>query len=189
MSKEKTFNPRSARTPGEAEQKYVIAHGAPPHYVDGYGRVGPGAIVSLAPGVSPGRWMVEVSPEDAAKASADESDAQRLAVLAAAKIKANGNSGDRTRKEQADHSANMAKALADQEAAQREADAIAKAAKAADEAKQATDALGAEKQRADVLQSQLEASQHELAAVQVQLQKFTEAEAAKGEVKADAKSK
>jgi len=169
MSNAQTFKPRTARTPSDTEQKYVIAHGAPKHYVDGYGLVGPGAIVSLAPGVEPGRWMVEVNPEDAAKASADESDAQRLAVLAAAKIKVNGNSEDRTRKQQADQAAAMANALAGQEAAQREADAIAKAAKAADEAKQATDALDAEKQRATELQAQLDAANTALAATQTEL--------------------
>lgn len=91
MTKQKNINPRTARDPSPDEQKYVIADGAPKHYVDGYGLVGPGAIVSLAPGVTPGRWMLAVSESEVAKAMESDDGARRLAVLAAAKIKGNRN--------------------------------------------------------------------------------------------------
>ena len=162
----KAHNPRTARTPAEHEQKYVIADGAPLHYCDGYGLVGGGAIVSLAPGVTPGKWMVEISPEDAAKAAESEDNAQRLAVLAAAKIKAKGNADDVPRKKASDEAATEKAAAEAQAAAQREADAIAEAAKAQASEKAATDALAAEKQRADDLQSQLDAANSALAKAQ-----------------------
>ena len=164
-SKEKT-NPRTARTPADDEQKYVIADGAPRHYCDGYGLVGAGAIVSLAPGVTPGRWMVEVSPEDAAKAGESEENAQRLAVLAAAKIKARGNADDVPRKRAADDAATERAAAEAQEAAQREADAIKKAADADAKRKKADDDLAAERERAKGLEADLAAAREELAAYQ-----------------------
>lgn len=120
MSNNKALNPRTARTPAGGEQQYVIAQGAPQHYVDGYGLCNAGAIVTLAPGVDPGRWMVEVAPEDAEKAQASEADAQRLAVLAAAKIKAKANSQDVSRKQAADQ-ATAEKQRADELQAQLEA--------------------------------------------------------------------
>lgn len=175
-SNTKPLNPRTARNPEASEQKYVIAAGAPSNcYVDGYGLVGPGAIVSLAPGVEPGRWMVEVNPEDAAKASADEADAQRLAVLAAAKIKVEGHDAQRERKKQADHASNMAAALAQQESAQREADAIQAAAAAAAQSKQFSDDLDAEKARTAELQAQLDAANANLASTQTELQGLKDA--------------
>lgn len=120
MSNTKALNPRTARTPAGGEQQYVLAHGAPTHYVDGYGLCNAGAIVTLAPGVTPGRWYVEVAPEDAEKAQASEADAQRLAVLAAAKIKAKANSEDVGRKQAADQ-ATAEKQRADELQAQLEA--------------------------------------------------------------------
>ena len=186
----KAVNPRNARNPREGEQQYVIAHGAPKHYVDGYGLVGPGAIVTLAPGVTPGRWYVEVAPEDAEKAAASESDAQRLAVLAAARIKANGNQDDRNRKQAADESTHQQRISEEQARAQAEADGIARVAAADAKAQAAADQATAEKKRADDLQAQLEASRQELAAAQSQLEKVnaaTEADKAKGDAKAEAK--
>ena len=185
MTNTKSLNPRTARTPSAAEQQYVIAHGAPQHYVDGYGLVGAGAIVTLAPGVTPGRWYVEVAPEDAEKAASSESDAQRLAVLAAAKIKANANSDYVIRKQAADQAA-QAKAAADAQAkAKAESDAIAKLAASDAKAQAAADQATAEKQRADDLQAQLEAARKELAAAQSQLEKVNaaDAEAAKAKGK------
>lgn len=193
MSTTKALNPRTARTPADGEQQYVIAQGAPQHYVDGYGLCNAGAIVTLAPGVTPGRWYVEVSPEDAQKAQASEADSQRLAVLAAAKIKAKGNSEDVNRKQAADQ-ARQAQAAADAQAkAQDEADAIAKLAASDAKAQAAADQATAEKQRADELQAQLEASRRELAAAQSQLEKVnaaaTEADKAKGDAKTGDKPK
>lgn len=171
MSNVKPTNPRTARTPEASEQKYVIVAGAPNNcYVDGYGLVGPGAIVSLAPGVDPGMWMVEVNPEDAAKASADDTEAQRLAVLAAAKIKVEGRDAQKERKRQADVIKNLNASTALQEQAQREADAIATAAAAAEKAQRATDELEAEKQRAADLQAQLDAANTALASSQTELE-------------------
>lgn len=190
MSNTKALNPRTARTPSGGEQHYVIAQGAPTHYVDGYGLCNASAIVTLAPGVDPGRWMVEVAPEDAEKAQASEADAQRLAVLAAAKIKAKANSEDVSRKQAADQAA-QAQASADAQAkAQAEADAIAKLAAADAKAKAATDQATAEKTRADELQAQLDKVNADLAAAQSQLEKVNaaaEADKGKGESKADAK--
>lgn len=128
MSKQKNINPRTAREPSPDEQKYVIADGAPKHYVDGYGLVGPAAIVSLAPGVTPGRWMVEVSESDVAKAMESDDAARRLAVLAAAKIKGNRNEKDVQRKEAADEAAREAAQKEAEAEAKREADAMKKAA-------------------------------------------------------------
>lgn len=170
-SNQKPLNPRTARVPAESEQKYVIAHGAPQHYVNGYGLCGPGSIVSLEPGVTPGRWYVEVSPEDAEKAQASETDAQRLAVLAAAKIQAKANDKDVERKVEADKARREQAGIEAQEAAQREADAIKRAADAEASAKAATDETVAAKQRADELQKQLDKANTDLAAAQAQLDK------------------
>lgn len=179
-SQGRTLQARTARIPSDAEQKYVIAQGAPMHYVDGYGLVGAGAIVSLATGVTPGKWMVEVSPEDADKAGSSESDATRLAVLAAAKIKARGNSGDVERKRALDKEAEAAAAADAQAAAQREADAIAKAADAEAAARAEKDRAEQERDRADELQRQLDASNAELAKLQAE----KSAEGDKGTAKA-----
>lgn len=191
MSYNKALNPRTARTPAGGEQQYVIAHGAPQHYVDGYGLVGAGAIVTLAPGVTPGRWYVEVAPEDAEKAASSESDAQRLAVLAAAKIQAKANSEDVIRKQAADQAAQDKAAAEAQAKAKAEADAIAKLAASDAKAQAAADQATAEKQRADDLQAQLEASRQELAAAQAQLEKVNAAasEAAKASAKTGDKAK
>lgn len=170
-SNTKPMNPRTARTPSQDEQHYVIAQGAPKHYVDGYGLVGGGAIVTLATGVTPGKYMMEVAPEDAAKAQASESDAQRLAVLAAAKIKANANSGDVKRKQAADEKSREQANAEAQRLAQAEADAIEKARKADENAeKEASKAAAAEK-RANDLEEELEKARRDLAAAQSQLQK------------------
>lgn len=85
---EKPFQPRTARKPDATAitQHYVIAEGAPKHYVSGYGLVGPGAIVTLAEGVKPGQHLVEVSPEQAAKAGSDEAFRAELATNARAKV-------------------------------------------------------------------------------------------------------
>lgn len=178
-SNSKPLNPRNARTPTAGEQQYVIAHGAPKHYVDGYGLVGAGAIVTLAPGVDPGKWMVEVNPEDAAKAGETESDAQRLAVLAAAKIRANGNQDDRKRKQVADETANLQRIADEQARAQAEADGIARVAAADAAAQAATSEAAAAKQRADDLQAQLDKANADLAAAQTQVASLQGADQAK----------
>ncbi len=178
-SNSKPLNPRNARTPTAGEQQYVIANGAPKHYVDGYGLVGAGAVVTLAPGVDPGRWYVEISPEDAAKAAASESDAQRLAVLAAAKIKAGGNQDDRKRKQVADETAQLQRIADEQARAQAEADGIARVAEADAKAKAAGDEAAAAKARADDLQAQLDKANQDLAAAQTQVASLQGAEQAK----------
>lgn len=187
-SNSKPLNPRNARTPSGGEQQYVIAHGAPKHYVDGYGLVGAGAIVTLAPGVDPGKWMVEVNPEDAAKAGESESDGQRLAVLAAAKIKANGNQDDRKRKQVADETAQLQRIADEQVRAQAEADGIARVAEADAKAKAASDEATAAKARADDLQAQLDKANQDLAAAQKQVESLQGAEQAKAAT-ADAEKK
>jgi hypothetical protein len=149
------------------------------HYVDGYGRVSGGAIVTLAPGVTPGRWYVEVSPEDAQKAQSSESDAQRLAVLAAAKIQAKGNEGDRKRKEAADEAVNLQRIAEAHVRAQQEADGIARQAEADARAKAASEQADAERQRAEALQAQLDQATAQLATAQAQLENATAADADK----------
>lgn len=178
-SNSKSLNPRNARTPGAGEQQYVIAHGAPKHYVDGYGLVGAGAIVTLAPGVEPGKWMVEVAPEDAEKANGSESDGQRLAVLAAAKIRANGNQDDRKRKQALDETLQMQRIADEQARAQTEADGIARVAAADAKAQAAADEAAAAKARADDLQAQLDAANTALAAAQTQVASLQGADQAK----------
>lgn len=167
------LQPRTARTPSQEEQKYVIAEGAPVHYVDGYGLVRAGAIVSLAPGVTPGKWYVEVSPEDAAKASASEQGAIQLAVLAGAKIRARGNNSDVARKEAADE-VTLANAIArEQQRAQSEADAIEKAANADKQAAEAKDAEQRERDRADEAEKRAKQAEADLAKLQAQVAQST----------------
>lgn len=84
MSKNK--GPRNARTPQSDDVNYILAAGAPAHYVSGYGRVTAGGVVSAAKGVQVSGWMVQVSADEAAKASMDESYAAELAVKAADKV-------------------------------------------------------------------------------------------------------
>lgn len=187
MTNTKPLNPRTARTPAGGEQHYVIAHGAPKHYVDGYGLVGPGAVVTLAPGVDPGKWMVEVNPEDAAKAGETESDAQRLAVLAAAKIKAGGNQDDRKRKQALDETLQMQRIADEQARAQTEADGIARVAAADAKAQAAADEAAAAKARADELQAQLDKANQDLAAAQTQVASLQGADQAKASAEADKK--
>lgn len=187
MSSNKSLNPRNARTPGAGEQQYVIANGAPKHYVDGYGLVGAGAIVTLAPGVEPGRWMVEVNPEDAVKAGESESDAQRLSVLAAAKIRANGNQDDRKRKQVADETTQLQRIADEQARAQAEADGIARVAAADAAAQAATNEAAAAQKRADDLQAQLDAANTALAAAQTQVASLSQATTAEADKK-DGKS-
>lgn len=166
MSKKENMNPRTARVPAPGEQQYVIAKGAPMHYVDGYGLCGPGAIVTLAPGVTPGKWMLEVSPEDAAKAGASESEAQRLATLAAATIKARGNEADVKRKKASDDEARKQAEKEAVEAAKREADAIKKADDAAKEAQTEKDRAEQERARADEAERRAKAAEEQLAKLQ-----------------------
>lgn len=183
MSNAKPLTPRTARTPRENEQQYVIADGAPKHYVDGYGLVGSGAIVTLAPGVDPGKWYVEISPEDADKANASESDRQRLAVLAAAKIKVGGNAEDKTRKQQIDKAVLEQRDLELVAAAQREADAMAATAAAQAKAQEEADKVVAERQRAESAESELSAARQQLAAVQTELEQLKKTDDKAGSAK------
>lgn len=84
MSKNK--GPRNARTPQADDVNYILAAGAPAHYVSGYGRVTAGGVVSAAKGEQVSGWLVKVSADEAAKASMDESYAAELAVKAADKV-------------------------------------------------------------------------------------------------------
>lgn len=134
--KDPTINPRTARTPADSEPKYVIAYGAPKHYVSGYGICGAGDIVSLAPGVSPGKHMVEVAQADVDKVNEDPTgtEAIRLSVLARSKITAGKNDKDADRKEAKDEAALAAAAKQAEAEAKKEADALAAQKKADDEA-------------------------------------------------------
>lgn len=166
MSKKENMNPRTARVPQPGEQQYVIAKGAPTHYVDGYGLVGAGAIVTLAPGVTPGKWMLEVSPEDAAKAGMSDADAQRLATLAAATIKSRGNDADIKRKKAADDEARKQSEKEAVEAAKREAEAMKRADDAEQEAKSEKDRAEQERARADEAERRVKEAEAELAKLQ-----------------------
>lgn len=83
------MNPRTSRKASLADDgpQFVVIEGAPKHYVSGFGVVGPGAIVTLAKGVKPGKFLQPVHPRDAAKASASQEDADKLAAAAADKDK------------------------------------------------------------------------------------------------------
>lgn len=163
-------NTRTARTPGDEEPKYVIANGAPPHYVDGYGLVGPGAIVTLAPGVEPGRWYMEVAPEDAAKAATDQAAAQRLAALAAVQVGERAREQDLSRKRAFDQLASQKQQEEAEANAQRESEAIARASAAEAKERKAQDDLTAEREGRKALEAELEATRAELAKFQQQAQ-------------------
>lgn len=77
-------NGRTARIPEAGEPFFVIATGAPRHYVSGYGLVGPAAIVSLPIGEEVSPWMGTITPEQAREAQADIAVARQLADAAAA---------------------------------------------------------------------------------------------------------
>ncbi len=181
MSRNTTFKPRTARTPQDGEPQYVIAHGAPMHYVDGYGYVGAGAIVSLALGVTPGRWMVEVAPEDAAKALASEDDAQRLAIVAAAKIAANKNADDEKRKKLKDAEGEAQRAEAEQARAQAEADGLAKVAEAEAKALEEAGRADSAKQEAEAAKAERDKAVTDLAAAQARIADLEAANAAQKE--------
>lgn len=188
----KPLNPRNAREPsGDSGPFYVLAEGAPQHYVDGYGLCNAGAIVTLAPGIDPGKWYVEVAQEDAEKAMGSESDAQRLAAMAAAKIKAGGNANDRKRKQVADETIQLQRIAEEQARAQAEADGIARVAQADAKVKVATDEAAAAKAYADDLKAQLDAANNALADAQTQVASLQGAEQAKqsgGDEKKDGKA-
>lgn len=73
----KPLKVRTAREPSPNDTQYIIVAGAPRHYVSGYGLVGPGAFVSLAEGVKPGKYMAEVTAKE--KAAVDSESDDRLA--------------------------------------------------------------------------------------------------------------
>lgn len=83
----KPINPRTARTPGQGEQHYIIANGAPEHYVSGYGQVRGGHVVTLPKNQEPSRWFGKISPDQAAEAQADPAVAAKLAAKAAENVK------------------------------------------------------------------------------------------------------
>jgi len=116
---------RTARTPRDDEAQYVIIEGAPKHYVSGFGLVGPGSIVSLAAGVTPGKWLQQVNPSDAEKASVDVEAAGRLASKAAER--AADQEPERATREAAEKAAAVRTASADLAAADRVAAAQAQA--------------------------------------------------------------
>lgn len=81
----KVVQTRTERTE-TAGKAFVIAAGAPKHYIPGYGVVGPGDIVTLAAGCEPGKWLIHVADSDVAKVQADPSMAAILAEKAAEKL-------------------------------------------------------------------------------------------------------
>jgi hypothetical protein len=174
----KPLNPRTERVPKDGEPQYILADGAPQHYVAGYGLCGAGAIVTLQPGVEPGKWYVEINPEDAAKAESSEVDRQRLAALAAAKIKAKGNQGDAARKRQLDEAALSQQQAAIMAAGESEAAAILRAGQAEQAAREATDQLTAANDRASQAEKELAATQQQLAELQQQAEKMQAAQQA-----------
>jgi hypothetical protein len=76
------FNPRTARAPAAPGDLFIVAAGAPRHYITGHGVVGPGAIVALEPGTQPGDHLYPISAESAAKANEDENERGRFADAA-----------------------------------------------------------------------------------------------------------
>lgn len=124
MSKNK--GPRNARTPQADEENYIVAAGAPAHYVSGYGRVTAGAVVSAPKGEEVSGWLVKVSASEAAKAGMDEDYAAELAAEAAEKVPDSAKSRRATPAavaSDADQSKELAKAKKEAEDARAEAEA------------------------------------------------------------------
>lgn len=82
----KAFNPRNARNPDEGVA-YVIATGAPRHYVSGHGLVGGGALVRQRASITPGPTMLRLSEEQYQQALADPAFAKQLADKAAVQMR------------------------------------------------------------------------------------------------------
>ena len=58
----KRVNVRTARKAFSAEGvAYVVAEGAPRHYISGFGIVGPGDVVTLDASVKPGDYLTKVT--------------------------------------------------------------------------------------------------------------------------------
>lgn len=166
-------NPRTARTPNGEGPYYVLVEGAPKHYVDGYGLVRGGAVVTLAPGVDPGKYYVEITAEEYAKAGADETFAQALAAVA--KAKANERqAGDRERKRVLDQQALSDRNAQAEEAARKEAAALQQAADAQRKADEASEAGKQAEDRAKAAEQALEDERQRLAAAEAELAKYRE---------------
>ena len=71
----------------QAGKVYVIAAGAPKHYIGGYGVCEAGDIVTLPAGTEPGKWLIHVNESDVQKVQADPSLAPSLAEAAAGRMK------------------------------------------------------------------------------------------------------
>jgi hypothetical protein len=165
---------RNARTPTEAGPYYVLAEGAPKHYIDGFGLCFGGALFTLAPGVEPGIHMVEITADEYQKASGDESFAMQLAAVA--KVKASQRRlEDLQRKRQRDQATEASRTEAQIAEAEAAAAAMQKAAdeerKAQDEAKGRAEA----EERAKAAEEALKAERERLAAAEKELEKFREA--------------
>ena len=64
IKKNQKINPRTARKAFTAEGvAYVVADGAPRHYISGFGIVGPGDVVTLDASVKPGKYLTKVTLE------------------------------------------------------------------------------------------------------------------------------
>ena len=62
IKKNQKINPRTARKAFTAEGvAYVVADGAPRHYISGFGIVGPGDVVTLDASVNPGKYLTKVT--------------------------------------------------------------------------------------------------------------------------------
>lgn len=78
----KAFNPRNARQPDEGVP-YIIATGAPRHYISGHGLVGGGALVRQRPSITPGPMLLRLTEEEYQHALADPAVAKQYADKAA----------------------------------------------------------------------------------------------------------
>ncbi len=81
----KKVNPRTARKAADPTGVMcVVVEGAPPHYISGFGIVGPGDVVTIPEDTKPGQYLRAVNPKDVEKVAADPAKADELAAAAAA---------------------------------------------------------------------------------------------------------
>lgn len=88
MNDDKAVKTRTERDADAADVMYILAPGAPAHYVAGYGRCVGGDFVGIPPGQEPGHWYHKVSAAEYAEAQHDEAvlgKLQRRAADAVAK--------------------------------------------------------------------------------------------------------
>ena len=79
---EQAISTRRARVQQADDVPYILAFGAPEHYVSGFGLISGGALFTMPPDAAPSDWALALTGEEYEKALSDDRFAAELAAKA-----------------------------------------------------------------------------------------------------------